>query len=93
MRMDRSAFCRRRLGEQFKRERIGRHVYKVWRRALCRRIAGALVRARTKQPIITTTTLAEVVYQNVPPLARHKRIHPATRIFQALRIAVNANWM
>ncbi len=49
-----------------------------------RRIARAIVRAR---PIETTTELAEVVARCYPP-GRH-RIHPATRTFQALRIAVN----
>ncbi|MGY4707848.1 16S rRNA (cytosine(1402)-N(4))-methyltransferase RsmH [Candidatus Bipolaricaulota sp. J31] len=49
-----------------------------------RRIARAIVRAR---PIETTTELAEIVIRCYPP-GRH-RIHPATRTFQALRIAVN----
>jgi 16S rRNA (cytosine1402-N4)-methyltransferase len=49
-----------------------------------RRIARAIVRAR---PIETTTQLAELVTRCYPP-GRH-RIHPATRTFQALRIAVN----
>lgn len=50
-----------------------------------RRIASAIVRQR---PIHTTRALAELVAQVAP---RHKsdKIHPATRIFQALRIAVN----
>ncbi len=49
-----------------------------------RRIARAIVRAR---PIGTTVELAELVARCYPP-GRH-RIHPATRTFQALRIAVN----
>ena len=52
-----------------------------------RRIARAVVRAR---PLSTTAELAAVVAGAVPPAARHGRIHPATRAFQALRIAVNA---
>ena len=54
-----------------------------------RKVAAALVRARTKEPISSTTELAKLVYDCVPPVARHQRVHPATRIFQALRIAVN----
>jgi 16S rRNA (cytosine1402-N4)-methyltransferase len=52
---------------------------------LARRIATAIVAAR---PIRTTAELAEVVAGAVPAAAR-RRGHPATRVFQALRIAVN----
>jgi 16S rRNA (cytosine1402-N4)-methyltransferase len=54
-----------------------------------RRIARAIVRARTVQPLATTKELASVIERAVPPLYRHGRIHCATRTFQALRIAVN----
>jgi 16S rRNA (cytosine1402-N4)-methyltransferase len=50
-----------------------------------RRIARAIVSAR---PLHSTSALQEVIARAVPP-ARHERIHPATRTFQALRIAVN----
>ena len=52
-----------------------------------RRIAAAIVRAR---PLTTTTQLANAVSASVPPDARYGPTHPATRTFQALRIAVNA---
>jgi len=55
-----------------------------------RRIAGAIVRARKLRPIARTDELAEIVSRAVPADYRHKmKIHPATRVFQALRIAVN----
>ncbi len=54
-----------------------------------RRIAHRIVQERRAGPIATTTQLARAVIQAVPPGARHGRIHPATRIFQALRMAVN----
>ena len=53
------------------------------------RIAQALVRERRAAPIETTARLADIVRGAVPAAARHGRIHPATRTFQALRIAVN----
>lgn len=51
-----------------------------------RRIAKAIVSSR---PFISTTELAEAIAQMVPAKYRYGRIHPATRVFQALRIAVN----
>ncbi|MCR4325504.1 MAG: 16S rRNA (cytosine(1402)-N(4))-methyltransferase RsmH [Patescibacteria group bacterium] len=54
-----------------------------------RRIARAIVERRQKQPINTPAELAEIVRSGVPARARHGRVHPATKTFQALRIAVN----
>lgn len=56
-----------------------------------RRIAGAVHRARRQGRIVTTGKLAEVVCRalGVDPRSRASKIHPATRTFQALRIAVN----
>ena len=51
-----------------------------------RRIASRLVSARTARPFQTTMQLALAVEEIVP---RRGRIHPATRVFQALRMAVN----
>jgi len=53
------------------------------------RIARAIVRERAKDPILTTAQLATLVERVAGPAARRFRIHPATRTFQALRIAVN----
>ncbi|NLC58111.1 MAG: 16S rRNA (cytosine(1402)-N(4))-methyltransferase RsmH [Armatimonadetes bacterium] len=53
------------------------------------RIARAIVRERAQAPIERTGQLASIVAGAVPPAYRHGRIHPATRTFQALRIAVN----
>jgi 16S rRNA (cytosine1402-N4)-methyltransferase len=52
-----------------------------------RRIARAIVQARRDAPIATTGALAALVARAAP--ARGEQIHPATRTFQALRIAVN----
>ncbi|MDO8552719.1 MAG: 16S rRNA (cytosine(1402)-N(4))-methyltransferase RsmH [bacterium] len=54
-----------------------------------RRIAKRIVEEREKSPIRTSLQLAEIIRSAVPPAYRHGRIHPATRTFQALRIAVN----
>ncbi len=52
------------------------------------RIARAIVDERAVSPIRTTTRLAEVIARANPP-RREDKIHPATRVFQALRIFVN----
>ena len=52
------------------------------------RIARALVRSRERAPIQTTSDLVAVV-ERVIPRSPRVHLHPATRIFQALRIAVN----
>ena len=52
-------------------------------------IARAVVRRRARRPIRRTRELAELVEHVAGPAARRYRIHPATRTFQALRIAVN----
>lgn len=54
-----------------------------------RRITARIVSLRQQNPITTTTQLAELVRDAVPGGHRPDRIHPATRIFQALRIYVN----
>ena len=54
-----------------------------------KRIANRIVEARRVHPITTTTQLARLVVEAVPPPRGHRRLHPATRIFQALRMAVN----
>ena len=54
------------------------------------RIAKNIVRERRAHPIGTTSELVKVIERSIPAAVRYKsRIHPATRVFQALRIAVN----
>ena len=54
-----------------------------------RRIARHLVATRKVTPITTSAQLAQIVIDAVPAKARSQKIHPATRVFMALRIAVN----
>lgn len=53
------------------------------------RIARFLIREREREPIATTAQLSSIVVRAIPPKYRSYRIHPATRTFQAIRIAVN----
>lgn len=54
-----------------------------------RRIARRIVNARASTPIHTTAQLVKLIYQAIPSHGSRRRLHPATRVFQALRIAVN----
>jgi len=54
-----------------------------------RQIARGIVRARKEAPILTTQALADIVASVTPGWYQHRRLHPATKVFQALRIAVN----
>lgn len=55
-----------------------------------RRIVQRIVEVRSKHPIQTTLELADIVKRAVHPRRARQRLHPATKTFQALRIAVNA---
>lgn len=64
-------------------------IYQYGEEPLSRRIARNLVQAREHSPIQTTAKLAELVRESYGSRAKSSRMHPATRTFMALRIAVN----
>jgi len=66
-------------------------IYKFGQDRASRRIARFIVQHRRSQPITTTGRLASIICKAIgqPRRRRKSRIHPATRTFQALRIAVN----
>ncbi|MGR3491595.1 MAG: 16S rRNA (cytosine(1402)-N(4))-methyltransferase RsmH [Shimia sp.] len=63
-------------------------LYHYGEERAARRIARAIIRAREAEPITRTLTLAEIIEASLPR-AKPGQSHPATRSFQALRIAVN----
>jgi len=64
-------------------------IYRWGEERWSRRIARVIVEARRAAPIASTTALAALVARAVPRGKWPRQIHPATRTFQALRIAVN----
>ena len=69
-------------------EHLADLIYYFGEERYSRRVARAIVKRRHEQPIETSIELAELVRSCVPR-SKHDRIDPATRTFQALRIAVN----
>jgi len=65
---------------------LARIFWEYGEERLSRRLARRIVERR---PLQTTAELADIIAGAVPPKYRYGRIHPATRVFQALRIAVN----
>lgn len=70
-------------------EELGELIRRFGEERVAGRIARAIVRRRAVSPIRTTADLAGVVTAASPGIRGRSRIHPATRTFQALRIAVN----
>ncbi|MFH0762750.1 MAG: 16S rRNA (cytosine(1402)-N(4))-methyltransferase RsmH [Candidatus Omnitrophota bacterium] len=92
MRMDRKSYiCAFDLLNNLTEEEISTMLWNFGEERWHNRIAHHLIRERQSQPISTTTELADIVARSIPPRYRHRhyRIHPATRTFQAVRIAVN----
>ncbi|MFH1692630.1 MAG: 16S rRNA (cytosine(1402)-N(4))-methyltransferase RsmH [Candidatus Omnitrophota bacterium] len=90
MRMDRKGFiCAYDLINNLNEDEIAAILWRFGQERFSHRIAHKLVLAREKAPISSTKQLADIVLNVLPYKARFKKIHPATRTFQALRIAVN----
>ncbi|PZV14197.1 MAG: 16S rRNA (cytosine(1402)-N(4))-methyltransferase [Pseudanabaena sp.] len=87
MRMDnRQTLTAAEIINHYKEVELADIFFKLGEERLSRRIARQIVE---KRPFKTTLELANAISACVPASYRHGRIHPATRTFQALRIAVN----
>ncbi len=69
-------------------DELRRVFYRLGEEPRARQIAAAIVTARAVAPITRTQQLAEIVAQSSG--YRRSRVHPATRVFQAIRIQINA---
>lgn len=70
-------------------EELSRILWEYGQERWARKIASRIVRLREKKEIEMTTELAKIIESAVPPKERNRRIHPATRSFQSLRVATN----
>ena len=78
-----------RLLERLDATELANLIYRYGEERHSRRIARKLIEEREKQPLRTAAQVAAIVRRSVPRSRDAERIDPATRTFQALRIAVN----
>jgi len=92
MRLDKSSYiCAYDLVNNLNENEISQMLWNFGQERWHNRIAHLLVQERRNEPISTTKQLANLVMRAIPHRYRRSyyRIHPATRTFQAVRIAVN----
>jgi 16S rRNA (cytosine1402-N4)-methyltransferase len=70
-------------------EELSDLIFTLGEERFARQIARGITEARKQERILTTGALASVIEESVPSWYRNRRIHPATKTFQALRIHVN----
>ena len=70
-------------------EELANIIFNYGEERYSRRIARAIVEHRKMSKIVSSKVLADIIYGAVPAQYRHGNIHPATKSFQAFRIAVN----
>jgi len=88
MRMDRSqSLTANEIVNEYSEEELANIIYRYGEEKKSRRIAKAIVESRAQKPIKTTKQLADIIEDCLP---KSYRIHPATRTFQAIRIATNS---
>jgi 16S rRNA (cytosine1402-N4)-methyltransferase len=78
-----------RMVNRMKPESLADIIFEYGEERFSRRIARKIAAVREKQPIRTAREFARIVTSAIPKQHPPPRIHPATRTFQALRIAVN----
>jgi len=70
-------------------EKLCEIFWQLGQESHAKKIVAAILEVRQKKPILTTRALAELVEKVIPRSMRSAKIHPATKVFQALRIYVN----
>ncbi|CAM5275593.1 ribosomal RNA small subunit methyltransferase H [Bacillus safensis FO-36b] [Bacillus safensis subsp. safensis] len=90
MRMDQAAaLSAKQVVNEWPFEDLVRIFYKYGEEKFSKQIARKIEEARKKAPIETTGELVDIIKEGIPAPARRTGGHPAKRVFQAIRIAVN----
>ena len=71
------------------KDELERILWEYGEEQFSREIAGSIINARRREPILKTSDLVDAIGQAVPAWYKKRKIHFATKTFQALRIAVN----
>lgn len=86
---DNTVLTAKEIINEFSEEEIADILFEFGEERLSRRIAKAIIDERSKKTIQTTKELENIVFHCYPKKSRFGKTHPATRTFQALRLAVN----
>lgn len=90
MRLDpRSEISAADIVNTYKETDLANLIFNYGEERYSRRIARTICEMRATAPFATARSLADCIYHAVPSQYRHGHLHPATKTFQALRIAVN----
>jgi 16S rRNA (cytosine1402-N4)-methyltransferase len=90
MRMDQTgSVSAENLVNELSEEELADIIFQYGEERYSRRIARSIIQYRKHKRLSTAAELEEIIFTSVPLAYRRQRIHPATRTFQALRIAVN----
>ena len=89
MKMGQSDLNAYEIVNSFDEKKLANIFYQLGEEAFSRRIAKNIVINRSKKNIESTIELSEIIKKSVPFSKSNKKIHPATKVFQALRIYVN----
>lgn len=90
MRLDqRNSLTAAKIVNQWEEKELSRIFWQYGEERWSRQIARSICSARQERPLETTGELAELAKSAIPAKYQSRRIHPATKIFQALRIVVN----
>ncbi|MEI6304816.1 MAG: 16S rRNA (cytosine(1402)-N(4))-methyltransferase RsmH [Candidatus Taylorbacteria bacterium] len=86
---DKHLFTAKSIVNNWTEEDIANVIYGYGEERFARRIARSIINYRTKKQIETTFELVDIIKMSVPAFYRRGKTNPATKTFQALRIAVN----
>ncbi len=90
MRMNREdRLSAREVVNEWSEEELTRIFFEYGEERYSRRIASEIVRSRARKPVETTFELVDIIKSALPKQALKEKQHPAKRVFQAIRIAVN----